>query len=287
MTDIGIQLFSLPKVLQQDFKAGIKMLAKMGYTNLELYGPYEFSAQLAKDSWNAITPMLGFSGSGYFGYNKKDVKMMLQDNDMSTHSVHTDLTTLEDHMDALAEAGQYLGFKYVALPAIPPELRTNVEDYKRIGERFNKIGENAKSKGLKFAYHNHGYGLQESDGVVPFEYLMEITDPNLVFLEMDIYWTTAGGVNPIDYLEKYKDRYQLMHVKDMKEHKTFAGDGGDPSQWIELFPFMATCGKGVLELDKIIAKGKEVGVKHFLVEQDMVQSPEIALAESHAFLSKL
>lgn len=287
MKNIGIQLFSLPKLLSDDFKMGIEILAQMGYNNIELYGPYTFSAQSTKDSWKAIEPMLGFNGSGFFGYTSEEVKSILKEHRISTHSAHTDIVTLEENMEALGEAGELLGYDYVVLPAIPPEMRTDLDAYKRMADRFNKIGQEAKKVGLKYAYHNHGYGLQEKNGVVPFEILVESTDKDLVFLEMDIFWTAAGGADPIMYLNKYKDRYKLMHLKDMSEEKQFSGDGGDPSQWIALFPYMSTCGQGVFDLDSIISTAKKVGVKHFFVEQDMVANPKIALKESFDFLSKL
>ena len=66
MTNIGIQLFSLPKLLESDFRSGIQMLSQMGYHELEFYGPFPFSADSVKENWAAITPSLGFSGSGYF-----------------------------------------------------------------------------------------------------------------------------------------------------------------------------------------------------------------------------
>lgn len=283
---VGIQLFSLPKTLEKDFRAGIAMLAKMGYKEIELYGPYPFSAPSVLASWKALEPMLGFSGSGYFGLEPQTVKSIFKEHGLKTPAMHTDLETLETRMDKLAEAAEILGFTYVGLPAIPDTARKTLDDYKKMADRFNKIGASARQYGLKFSYHNHGYGLQESQGQVPLYVLLDSTDPGLVYLELDIYWTTAGGMNPIDLLKKYPQRYHLMHLKDMKESKRFAGDGGDASQWIALFPFMASAGEGILDLPGIINQAKLSGVKHFFVEQDMVASPEIALKKSIDYLKR-
>lgn len=97
----------------------------------------------------------------------------------------------------------------------------------------------------------------------------------------------AGGVDPLQLFEKHKGRYKMVHAKDMKESKRFAGDGGDPSQWISLFPYMTSCGEGVFDLPKILSSAKQNGVDHFFVEQDMVQSPEIALKKSADYLKSL
>lgn len=283
----GIQLFSLPKLLDKDFRGAIAMLAQMGYKEVEFYGPFPFSTDSAKERWKAVTPSLGFSGSGYFGHSAQEVRAILKEHKIKATSTHTDLTTLQTRMGQLGEAGETLGFKYVGLPSIPEELRKTLDDYKRMAEVFNKIGALAKKAGLKFAYHNHGYGLQEVNGQIPMNIILDQTDPDLVFFEMDIFWTTAGGANPMEYLESYPQRYHLMHLKDMKEKVRFSGDGGNASEWIALFPYMTSAGSGVLDLKSIIATGQKMGVKHFYVEQDMVDHPEVALKKSLDYLKSL
>jgi sugar phosphate isomerase/epimerase len=283
---MGIQLFSLPKMLSEDFVGGIKMLSQMGYKELELFGPFPFSTEVAHKSWAAVTPMLGFSGSGYFGRSIQEIKSILSDNGLKTPAMHTDLDTLINGMDKLGEAAHVLGQTYVTLPAIPDDKRKTLDDYKRIAETFNKIGESAKKNGIKFGYHNHGYGIKPMDGQIPLQIILDQTDPNLVFFELDIFWTASGGADPISYLEKYPNRYKMLHLKDMKEKKEFSGDGGNASQWIPLFSNMTTAGDGVLDLKGIIKKAKEIGVEHYFVEQDMVASPEIALKRSLDYLKK-
>ena len=284
---IGIQLFSLPKMLETDFESGMKMLVQMGYTEIELFGPFSFSSKSAHDRWNAVTPMLGFNGSGFFGRKANEIQAILNDYELKTPSIHTDLDTLENHIDRFEEAAEVLGFEYVVLPAIPEERRKSMDDYKEMADTFNSIGAKAKKMGLKFAYHNHGYGLNTVDGEVPFEVMMNNTDPDLVFLEMDVFWTIAGKAEPESYLEKYSGRYRCMHLKDMKEQKTFSGDGGDASQWIALFPNMASAGDGIIDFKTLIRAAKKHGVKHFFVEQDMVQNPKVALKKSFDHLSAL
>jgi len=284
MNTIGIQLFSLPKLLEKDFEGGIAMLSKMGYSELELYGPFEFSAESNKVGWKALEPMLGFSASGFFGRSANELKAILKQHQMTVPSVHTDLDTLENHIEAFATAKEILGFDYVTLPAIPDERRKTLDDYKKMADTFNTIGENARKLGLKFAYHNHGYGLREVDGHIPFDMMIAATDPELVFLELDVFWTTAGRANPVDYLKKYSGRYHLMHLKDMKPITYFEGDGSDANQWIAFFPKMTTAGDGELDLDTIVRTAQDNGVKHFFVEQDLVQQPEIALKRSLDYL---
>lgn len=284
---IGLQLFSIPKMLEKDFRAGIAFVAGLGYSEVELYGPYPFSAPEAIAHWKAITPQLGFSGSGFFGLTAAQVHAILGEHRIAAPSLHTDLLTLQTGMASLAEAAHALGATYVTLPAIPAEKRKSLDDFKRMADDFNAIGAEAHHHGVKFAYHNHGYGLHEMQGQIPLQLLLRQTDPDRVFFEMDVYWTAAGGADPVQLLKDYPTRYKMLHLKDMKELHHFKGDGGDPSQWIELFPYMTSVGDGVLDIKGIVATGRSSGVEHFFVEQDMVADPEVALRRSADFLRKL
>jgi sugar phosphate isomerase/epimerase len=284
---VGLGLFSIPKMLDTDFDAAFAMLAKMGYKEVECFGPYEFSTEKAKASWNAVTPRLGFKGSGFFNKTASEFSNAAKSNGISIPSMHTDLDTLSNNMGQLAEAAHLIGAKYVVLPAIPEVERKNLDDYKRIAEKFNSIGAEAKKEGIRFGYHNHGYGLNNVNGFMPLDIIFDQTDPSLVYFEMDIYWTIAGGADPVELFKKHKDRFKMMHIKDMKEAKRFSGDGGDASQRISLFPYMTSCGEGILDLPTILTAAKQNGVEHFFVEQDMVQNPEIALKKSIDYLKSL
>lgn len=284
---IGLQLFSLPKLLEKDLSQTLTMLQTMGYRELELFGPYPFSVAEAHANWNAITPMLGFSGSGYFGLSAREFGKLLKENKLRVPAIHTDWMTLQQNMAAIGDAADVLGFSYAAIPFIPDHLRKTLDDYKKIADEFNKVGEAARKVGVKFGYHNHGYGLQPLEGQVPLQLLLERTDPKLVYFEMDVFWTAAGGADPVEYLKTYTGRYHLMHVKDMRERKRFSGDGGSPQQWMELFPYMTTVGNGVLDLTAIISQAKASGVKHFFIEQDLVADPATALKQSFDQLQAL
>lgn len=284
---IGLQLFSLPKLLDQDFTAGLDLLQRIGFKEIEMYGPYPFSTEAAWKRWNAVTPSLGFKGSGFFGQPIKKVASLMKAHGLQVRSMHTDIDTLQHAMPQLAEAARELGAQYVVLPAIPDELRKTLDDYKRIAETFNSIGKAANREGIHFAYHNHGYGIVPVNGQVPLKLILDGTDPGAVFFEMDLYWTIAGGADPLQYLEAYANRYKMMHVKDMAKKVNFSGDGGDAKQWIELFPYMTTAGSGVIDLPVILNKAKASGVQHFFVEQDMVNHPEIALKKSFDYLAGL
>ncbi|HKG90574.1 MAG TPA: sugar phosphate isomerase/epimerase, partial [Gemmatimonadaceae bacterium] len=250
---IGVQLFSLPKLLEQDFDGTLAMLARLGYQEVELFGPYPFSVPAAHERWREVTPMLGFSGSGYFGRSARQVRESLDRHGLAAPSMHADLDTLRDRTEQVGEAAQTLGHRYAGIASIPPERRRTLDDYRRMADELNAIGARAKPMGFKVLYHNHGYGLSPLEGEIPLRILLDRLDPAVVSTEMDLFWTVAGGADPVALLDAYPRLYRLMHVKDMTKQARFAGDGGDPAQWVALFPFMTTAGSGVLDLPRILA----------------------------------
>ena len=284
---IGVGLFTIPFLLEADFPGAIKKLADIGYKEVELFGPYPYSVQEAKDYWNALTPQLGFSGSGYFGHSVKEVRQILDDNGMTSPSMHIDMKTLETRLEDVAEAAHVLGQRYAGISAMPDEMRKDLDGYKRTADLFNEIGMRMKKVDMQFLYHNHGYGLVEMEGEIPMKVILDRTDPEYVALEMDIYWTTAGRADPIAYLNDYPDRFKLMHLKDMTEKVFFKGDGGTADQWMELFPNMADAGAGVLDLQSILSVAKRNGAEHFYLERDLAADPDKTLKNSYDHLSQL
>ena len=117
--------------------------------------------------------------------------------------------------------------------------------------------------------------------------IIESTDPDAVFFQMDLFWTTAGGIDAAAYLDKYPGRFKLMHVKDMSKEVRFSGDGGDSQQWIALFPYLANAGTGVLDLPNILSHAKKSGMEHFIVERDLAPDPDNDLKKSYEYLSSL
>lgn len=284
---LGVQLFSIPRLVESDFAGTMQKLAKVGYKEIEFYGPYDFSASEDKERWKAVTPSLGFSGSGFYGLSVKEVKKILDDSGLKTSSLHTGMATLHnaDAMAKQGEAAATLGAKYIVLPSAPTQ--PDIDAYKKQADDFNEIGKSARKNGVRFAYHNHGNGLKAVNGTVPLDLIIESTDPDLVFFQMDIYWMTAGGVDVAKYLEKYKNRFKLMHIKDMSKAVKFSGDGGDSNQWIELFPYLANAGSGVLDLKTILSAARKSGMEHFIVERDLAPEAVEDLRKSYDYLSKL
>ena len=107
-----------------------------------------------------------------------------------------------------------MGCKYVILPM--NLWAGTVEGVKAECDLMNKIGEEANKRGIKFGYHNHSaefVTIANTDKIYE-DFLIDNTDPDKVIFEMDVYWTTVGGMDPVAYLKKYPKRIKVLHIKD-------------------------------------------------------------------------
>ena len=161
---------------------------------------------------------------------------------------------INEDFEAKVNLAAEVGMDYVVCPYIGPQ--TSKDAWQRVTERFNKCGEVCKAAGVQFAYHNHAYSFIPFSGMIPHDFLMENTDADLVKHQMDIYWVVTGGADPVEYLEKYPNRFKLVHVKDRMK------DAGDEQQ--------ASCdlGTGLIDFPRILKAAKAQGVDHFIVEQE-------------------
>lgn len=288
LNKIGLGLFSIPKIMEKDLEGTVKKMAEIGIREFETYGPYTFTDQRTKDSWAAVSEFLGFSASGFYGHTPEDFKSILNNYDIRVPSMHTDLYTLETNMAALGKAAQTMGASYVVLPSIPEIERPDLDAYKKMAERFNEIGRQAKEEGIKFAYHNHGYGLiPEDKGVIPLDIILGETDPDKVFFEMDLFWTVAGKADPVELLKKHRGRYTMLHLKDMKTITHFKGKGSTSSEWMELFPLLVPAGSGEIPIDEILNVAYRSGVEHYFIEHDLAAKPYVDIQSAHDYLSDL
>ncbi|MFA7066948.1 MAG: TIM barrel protein, partial [Dysgonamonadaceae bacterium] len=145
--------------------------------------------------------------------------------------------------DTAIDAHKRADMKYIVAPSMPTPA--TLSDLKEYCDYYNQIGEKCNAAGMKFGYHNHAFEYEEIDGEIMYDYMLENTDPDKVFFEMDVYWTTQGGYNPIDYFNKYPNRFKLLHIKDEKEL------GGDDS---------------VMDMDNLFQNIDKSGVEHIIVE---------------------
>ena len=261
---IGLQLYSVKDVIEDDLKGTLQQLANFGYQEVESYPGQE---------------------GHYFGMEPKEFATMLSDMGLTLVSSHFGSGTRDEQVDAwqratllsrfdeLVERAAETGQSYLTCSSLQESLRQTPDDLKEMAERFNQAGETCRQAGLQFAYHNHAFEFETIGDTMMYDYLIENTDPELVQWEMDMYWVVAGGQDPIAYLNKYPNRFPLGHVKDMdREDRTKN----------------ANIGQGSIDYAKVLDVAKEAGMKHFLVEQEtFAGTPLDAMQENYQYLSDI
>ena len=229
---IGIQLYSLRDEMVKDPKETLANVASFGYKYVE-----------------------GYEGDQglFWGMTNLEFKDYLDSLGLKMISSHCGNTNdLSSFKSNCAQASE-IGIEYLICPWAGEDL--SVEGFKSLAETFNKCGQIAKDHGIKFAYHNHAYSFKEIEGVFLQDILMDNTDKELVDFEMDIYWVVAAGQDPIEWFDKHPGRFTYCHVKDymsLPENKYES----------------CTLGRGSIDFSKILAYGKQKGLKNFIVEQE-------------------
>ena len=242
---VGIQLYTVRDQMKADFEGTLAHIAQIGYKEVEF--------------------------AGYFSHAPADVKAILDRHGLSSPSTHVAFES-DDQWKAALDAAKTIGHEYIVMPWIPQERRKTLDDWKNFAQVFNHAGQAAHDAGIQFAYHNHDFEFPKLDGQVPYDVLLQSTDPQLVKLEIDLYWITKAGQDPLDYFARWPGRIPLVHVKDSQgapEHK------------------MADVGQGKIDWKRIFAKREQAGIQHFFVEHDQPPQPFEDVAVSYRYLSQL
>ena len=245
--NIGVQLYSFRDAMAKDAKKTLALIADIGFTQIET----------------------ARSGKGhYYGLSPEEMRKTCQDLGMNLRSGHVHLDKNWNRtMEEAVKAGQ----EYLICSTMPSDGQT-IENYKRVAEAFNKAGEECKSVGLKFGYHNHEYEFESESGKVLYDVLMDETDPDLVFMELDLGWVVAAGKDPLDYFRRDPGRFPLWHLKDMNLSEMVSTEFG----------------KGGLDIKSMIDNRASSGVKYIFVEQEeYAVDPETSMRHNLAFLDQL
>lgn len=257
----GLALYTVRDDMSTDAKATLKAVADAGYKNIEA---------------------AGYSDGKFYNMTPADFKAFVDKLELVPVSTHHSDVTLENADKMMADV-KAAGFEYFVVP-IPPMGLFNFDQEtmtmsmtggaENLTKIVNTLGEKAHNAGLKLLYHNHDFEFKEDkDGVVVIDYMLENTDPKYVNFQMDLFWVTKAGADPIAYFEKYPGRFKLWHVKDMDDQGRFA-----------------PVGQGNIDFAKILEKKELSGMEYYMVEQDMTfdgMKPLEAIKISHEGIKKI
>jgi sugar phosphate isomerase/epimerase len=243
---IGLQLYSVRDLMKADLPGTLRKVAAAGYKEVEF--------------------------AGYFGRTPAQIKELLKKNGLTSPSTHIGLDILEkDSVRAFADA-KAIGHQWVTVPWLPEERRKTADDWKAITTLLNQLAPQAKAAGLRLAYHNHDFEFKTVDGIKPYDMMLSQTDPSLVDFEMDLYWVTFAGNDPLDYFNRFPKRFPLVHVKDSA--------GGPDNKMVDV-------GKGKIDFRAIFAQSDKAGIKHYFVEHDQPADPMATIRNSYKYLHAL
>lgn len=255
--------------------AGIRYpTAKLGPIGIQLYTVRDL---FAKDPEGTLAGLAqaGYAEVEFAGYNKLSaaaVKGMLQRSGLDAPSAHVDLTDIRTKWQASLDFAKEVGHRYLVLAYLDRADRHALDSYRRVAEILNKAAREAKKVGITVAYHNHDFEFFPLEGQTPYDVFLSATDRTLVKLELDLYWATKGGADPLAYFAKWPGRFPMVHVKDMDKGITQA---------------MVDLGTGRIDFKRIFAKAGAAGIKHFLVEHDYPKDPMAFARAAYVYLRGL
>ena len=241
---LGVQLYTLRSLLTDDFDATLQAVADIGYGEVEFAGYYDRDLQALRQQLDALG--------------------------LAATAAHFPLASFQNDLDGVLEAAAALGHRYVVCPWLGEDERGGAARYRELAELFNDIGAQCAAAGVRFAYHNHDFEFETDGGQVLYDVLLEGTDPEVVAMELDLFWINAAGYDPMAYFERYPGRFELLHIKDR------TADGA-----------MVAVGAGTIDFAAILAQAEQGGVQHQYVEHDNPEDPLVSIRASYQHLQAL
>ncbi|WP_419888183.1 sugar phosphate isomerase/epimerase family protein [Neobacillus niacini] len=261
--EIGLNLFSVFKELNEDYFGTLEHVAEMGYKNLELLTVNFTTGERYTDTFTLPV-----------------IKQKLEDLGLNAFSAHEGVAPGSAIMDAdwdrIVEENAVLGCKSIVFPMA---MISGREDTLETAEHLNLIGEKCKEAGLSFYYHNHAHEFRRIGETSLFELLAENTDPALVKFELDLVWVMRGGYNPLALLDKLGSRCDMIHQKDLGQHvnpvNIFSALSQGNLDTMKLYTEMVkpndfvNLGTGIFNFQETYQKLQEMGnVRYAIVENE-------------------
>ncbi len=261
---IGVQLYTVRGTLMKESEKVIKAIAQIGYKEIE-------------------------------GAGRKDLITLLpliKQNGMKAVSCHVETPLITQdwelygmkkvELSEAIESVKTAGIQYFTMPYVQPKARGNADAFRKMADQMNQVASECHKAGLQFCYHNHAFEFGGKPGERPIDIFKERLDKKLVQLEMDLFWVSVAGHDPVEMLKEWKGRVALVHLKDKaKDLPVMFAENVDRSAFKEV-------GSGSLDFAAILKAAPGAGVKHYFVEQDQTPGdPLESLKKSFDYISKL
>jgi len=243
---IALELYTLRDLTSTDMLGTLRKVAEQGYKAVEF--------------------------AGYGNSTAAEVRAELDKLGIRGVAMHTNLNALQTERDRLIDDAHTLGSEYVVLASVPQDQRGSVDVARQLASAFNGFGEACRAGGLQFGYHNHNFEFAPLDGTNMYNILLENTDPALVKFELDAFWVSFAGVDPVELLGRLAGRVPLLHAKDMEAGEAKAD---------------APIGEGITPWKELLSAAAAAGTEYYIVEQDHPRNPLRDTGESFKNLKQL
>jgi sugar phosphate isomerase/epimerase len=242
----GLQLYTVRTSMARDFEGTLASVAGIGYEEVEF--------------------------AGYFGRTPAQVRTSVANHGLRAPSTHVALPADDAEWTRTLDDARAIGHQWVTIAWLDAPLRRTPDDWRRLADRFDSLARRASEAGLHFAYHNHDFEFARVGDTTLFDTLLTRTDPKLVAFEMDVYWVTRAGADPIAYLRDHAGRFAMLHLKDAS---------AAPERR------MMDVGAGTIDFATLMSRARDQGTSHAFVEHDDPSDPLASARASYAYLSGL
>ncbi|MFP4365776.1 MAG: sugar phosphate isomerase/epimerase family protein [Bacteroidales bacterium] len=239
--DPGVVSYTFRNQFQEDVPGTLDLIKDMGITNIEF--------------------------SNLFGKSATEMRQLLDERDMICTSYGVGYNRLVDDTQKVAEEAKILGARYVRVASIPyegPEF--TIDNARKTVEDFNAGGKILSENGIYFCYHNHGFEFRPHEEGTLFDYIVRNTNPQYVSFEIDLLWTIHPGQDPVELLEKYPERFRLMHLKDLRKGVTGDFSGRTPSE------NDVVLGTGQVDFPAVLKAAEKTNIEYYYIEDE---SPDV------------
>ena len=231
---IAVQLYTVRALAADDLAGTLRRVSQAGYRAVELAGLPTIAAEALRD--------------------------LLATEQLRPVASHESLESLRLDIGAVLDRMAVVGCPRIVVPWLPASERSTPDAVRGLARELGRIAQAASDRGIRLAYHNHDFEFAPLDGTTVWDALLDELAPGIE-LELDVYWASIGGRDPVELIQALGARVRLLHMKDMA-----AGPGRE-----DVAP-----GDGILPWAEIVATGTERGVEWFVIEGD---NPRDAIAE--------
>ncbi len=230
----GVVSWSFRNQFADDIPGTLDLIKEMGITNIEF--------------------------SSLFGLTASELRQLLDERDMFCRSYGVGYNDIVNNIEQAAMDAHALGAKYVRVASIPRDGMFTLELANKAVDDFNTTGKYLNEQGLYFCYHNHGFEFVPHEDGTLFDYMVQNTDPDYVSFEIDAMWVMHPGHDPVELLQKYPERFRLMHLRDLKK-----GVIGDLTGRTDVQNDVVL-GTGQVDFPALLREAQKTNIEYYFIE---------------------